>query len=125
MTWNIAGYLLYLLLSTYTIVFIGKRLHGNGIHFIRKIFTNEETANSVNNLLLLGYYLVNIGYLFMTISYWEPITNFPALLLTLTERIGIIYLLLAVLHYNNILCLYLYAKWNHIDLFTLKNNYHG
>lgn len=124
MTWNLIGYLIYGLITIYTILVIGKRLHRDGIFFVQKVFPEGETGKIVNNLLLLGYYLVNIGYAFMTISSWQTISGLGALFGALAEHIGLIYLLLAVLHYNNILCLRLYAKWNDIDLFHSKTTAH-
>ena len=125
MSWNIIAYLIYSLVTIYTILVIGRHLHSNGIFFIRTVFTDTGTANTVNDLLLLGYYLVNIGYAFITLSSWGSINNFTALVTALSEHIGLIYLLLAILHYNNIYCLRLYAKWNHIDLFTTKTTPNG
>jgi len=125
MTWNILAYSIYLSLTILTIVIIGRQLHSNGIFYVRKVLPEETTADTVNNILLLAYYLVNIGYSFLTLSNWEPITDVTMLLKALCEHLGFIYLLLALLHYNNILCLRLYAEWRQIDLFNTKNTSNG
>lgn len=90
MSWNILAYLIYLTVTTYTILVIGKQLHSNGIYFVRKVFVDQPTANTVNNLLLLAYYLVNIGYAFITLSSWEPISDMVMLVFELSKHIGLI-----------------------------------
>lgn len=125
MTWNILAYSLYLLITAYTIFVVGKDLHRNGQPFVDKSFQDEQVAVNVNNVLLLGYYLVNIGYALLTITGWTPIYNWTSLVVELTGHIGLIYLILAILHYNNILCLRLYAHWQGIEFFTQKNQHHG
>ena len=118
MSWNIIAYILYLLITIYTIMVVGKQLHRHGEPFVDRVFTDSKVAINVNNLLLLGYYLVNIGYALLTLTSWTPIESWSMLVLELSSHVGLIYLILAVMHYNNILCLRLYARWQKIDFTT-------
>ncbi len=67
--------------------------------------TNYALAKSINNLLLIGYYLINLGYAIITLAYWENIQSINEMINTLSTTLGRIIILLAVLHYNNVFCL--------------------
>ena len=82
---------------------IGWLFYKNGEVFLLNLFNqNLDLVKSINNLLLIGYYLTNIGYAIITISYWERINSLIQLINSLTSTLGKIILLLAILHYNNI-----------------------
>lgn len=82
---------------------IGWILYKNGEVFLNNIFRFDvQIVKSINNLLLVGYYLLNLGYAIITISYWEKLTDFINMIDSLSYTLGKIILLLAVLHYNNI-----------------------
>ena len=55
---------------------------------------NKELADSVNNLLLVGFYLVNIGYAVYTLKVTESIADARAVIEMLSIKIGIIILIL-------------------------------
>jgi hypothetical protein len=107
---NIIAYIVYLTVTVITTVFVGKHLHKNGYHLIFDLFENERFTTTVNNLLLTGYYLVNIGYIAITIDAFHEISSLDLLFSRLAQRIGIIFLILGSLHYNNILILHLLSR---------------
>jgi hypothetical protein len=74
----------------------------NGEIFLLNIFKDERLVININNLLLLGYYLINLGYVVMTISNWEKMNNTIDIINSLTHTIGKIIIILAILHYNNV-----------------------
>ena len=60
---TIAAYVVYLVLSIGITIWVAKTLFKNGKVFLHDIFHgNQALAESVNNLLLVGFYLVNVGY---------------------------------------------------------------
>lgn len=82
---------------------IGWLFYKNGEIFLLNLFQNNtELVKSINNLLLIGYYLTNIGCAIITISYWEQIDSMLELLNSLSLTLGKIIMLLALMHYNNI-----------------------
>lgn len=82
---------------------IGWLFYKNGEVFLLNLFQNNiALVKSINNLLLIGYYLTNIGYAITTISDWEQINSVYQMLNSLSQTIGKIILLLALMHYNNI-----------------------
>ena len=93
---------LYLLLSTLITIFVGRDLYRNGYPLILDLFQHAGFATTVNNILLTGYYLVNIGYIALSIRSFKHMGSDDAMLLYTLERIGFIMLILGILHYHNI-----------------------
>jgi hypothetical protein len=85
---------------------VGWLFYKNGEIFLTNLIPNNiQMVRNVNNLLLIGYYLVNLGYAVLTISNWKLIESSIEAINTLTSTIGKIILILAILHYNNVLWL--------------------
>ena len=57
------SYSLYLLIAIPVTIWVAKTLHRNGRVFLVDCFHgNAEMADSVNHLLVVGFYLINIGF---------------------------------------------------------------
>ncbi len=111
MSLNLFAYCIFLLITVYIIVVIGKICYRNGNTFVLSLIPgHQELCLRINRILLTGYYLVNIGYTVTTISNWKHIHTFNGFAETLTHRIGYILLLLAVLHYTNLFIIIRYLK---------------
>ncbi|SHH26106.1 hypothetical protein [Winogradskyella jejuensis] len=103
MNYNLITYCIYLPIIIFIMVKIGWLFYKNGEVFLLNLFqNNSELVKSINNLLLIGYYLTNIGYAIITIAYWEYVDSAIEMLNSLSHTIGKIILLLALMHYNNI-----------------------
>ena len=116
MNFNIIAYLIYGLITIFTIFYIGRVLHENGRHFVLRFIHEEQVGDFINNGLLTGYYLFNIGYVFITLNNWKTIIDSFQLIEAVCEKTGTILLLLGLLHFFNILALRLYAHLNGIGL---------
>ena len=82
---------------------VGWLFNKNAEVYLLNLFNNDKAlVRSINNLLLIGYYLTNIGYAIITISFWDIINSVYELISSLSHTIGKITLLLALMHYNNI-----------------------
>ena len=111
MNYNILSYALYLMVTVFITVYVGWILYKNGWLHLKSIFGAEiELASKVNQLLLTGYYLLNIGYAVFSVSIWPPIENLTQALTTVGERSGSIILLLGLMHYFNIWITSKYGK---------------
>ncbi len=119
MNYNVAGYIIYLVITIYITFYVGKQCHSNGKVFIHGIFNDIQIGDAVNNILLVAYYLVNIGYAILMVSIWPTITSTSHLLNELSQNIGQIVLLLALLHYLNIVALT--AGQHYINKKQIKN----
>lgn len=107
------AYIIYLAVSVFIIYRIGKLCHSNGRVFILQLFRGDTaTTDTINNILLLAYYLFNTGYALLRLKQWRQIHTTEALIASLSSYIGILVLILAVTHYGNILLIYILSKKN-------------
>jgi hypothetical protein len=121
MNYNILSYTIFSLITIYIIIWVGRLFHRNGRIFILSFFQNkEELTDTTNNLLLTGYYLFNIGYAIIQFSYWKKIETIADMLSSTLERTGILILILAFLHYNNMLIIYVISNYKK-NKHTTKN----
>ncbi|MBU2947425.1 hypothetical protein [Zobellia uliginosa] len=111
MNLNIIGYLIYFILSSIIIYHVGNVCYTNGNVFIRNLLKKEVAFSiQINRMLLIGYYLLNIGYCAITIIHWDTIDSIPMLIAIITRKMSVIILIIAVMHYSNI---YLIKKFIH------------
>lgn len=100
---NTIGYLLFLPIIGFITFRVGWIFYKNGEHYlIDMLGDNKEVVQAINKLLLVGYYLVNMGYAAVTITFWTDITSWGVLVGELSEKLGILILLLGLMHYNNL-----------------------
>ncbi len=118
--YNLITYSIYLTIGAIIIFLVGRNLHKNGYHLILNLFQNELFTTTINNLLLVGYYLVNIGYLAITVVNFDQLQSLELVLIALADKIGVILLILGILHFNNIIILTLLSarKQQIIKLFN-------
>lgn len=94
---------------------IGWLFYNHGEIYLLNIFhRDKKLVKSINNLLLIGYYLINLGYAIITLAYWEKVNSIIEVFNTLSHHLGFIILLLALLHYNNVLVLNYLVKSKHL-----------
>lgn len=111
MNLNIIGYLIYLSLTSIIIIKVGKLCYDNGNIFVSKLIPNhEELCHQINKTLLIGYYLLNLGYCAMTIISWEKIQTINQLIEIIATKSAIIILTIGFMHYINIILLTKYIK---------------
>lgn len=109
---NILAYLIYLFLTWIITVHAGHSFYKNGRNYLLNMFEgNEKITDIVNRLLLIGYYMINLGYVTMMISYWETVYNFQDLAETVFFKTGNIMVLLACMHYFNLTVIYIYHQY--------------
>jgi len=100
---TIIGYSIYLFLSITIIIKVGRECHKNGEIFIADLIPYDmEYGSKVNNLLLIGYYLLNIGYTITTLSNINNTNSVLQLTDLIINRLAIIIFILAILHYFNL-----------------------
>lgn len=95
-------YILYLVITIVLTIWVARTLFSNGRMFLVDIFHgNKELAQSVNNLLLVGFYLVNLGYAVYTLTVVGEIENNRIMIEVLSRKIGGIILVLGCMHFSN------------------------
>jgi hypothetical protein len=110
MNLNIIAYIIYMTISGFVTVYVGMICYRNGIHFIYAELEDLPLSHTVNKILLTGYYLVNLGYVSLMIYYWEKTNTLFQLTHSISLRTGGIILFLGILHYMNMLAIYILRK---------------
>lgn len=107
MSYIIVSYWIYLAVTIALTVWVAHTLFRNGRLFLVDIFHgNEPLANSVNNLLLMGFYLINIGYAVYTLQIDEQVATWKDVFEKLSTKIGLIILILGAMHFFNLYIFY-------------------
>jgi hypothetical protein len=117
----IPTYVTYLVVTIALTIWVAKTLFKNGKVFLIDIFHgNKELADSVNNLLLVGFYLVNIGYAVYTLKVQTAIMNPQEMIEMLSVKVGFIILLLGAMHFFNLFVFFKLRKKATNDMLTFQ-----
>jgi hypothetical protein len=69
MNYNIIAYAVYTPVTIGLTIWVARTLHKNTKAFLTEIFNGHDSvALSVNNLLQVGFYLISLGYAFVTLK---------------------------------------------------------
>ena len=96
-------YAIYLLLSIVLTVWVAKTLHHHGRVFLVTAFHGDETlADSVNHLLVVGFYLINLGWVTLALKASIGPQNIGEVFELLSYKLGVVLLVLGFMHFFNI-----------------------
>lgn len=95
-------YLAYVVLSVGLTVWVGRTLHKNGRVFLIDAFGDEPLADSVNHLLVVGFYLINLGYVALALKMADALDTSRAAIEALSGKVGTVSLVLGVMHLFNL-----------------------
>ena len=103
-------YLAYLVVSVALTVWVATTLSRNGLIFLADVFADNRLARAVNQLLVMGFYLLNLGYVAVAMRSSAEIPDASRALETLSFKIGFVLLVLGVLHVFNVFFLGRYRR---------------
>jgi hypothetical protein len=96
-------YVLYLLVSVSLTVWVARTLYKRGAIFLVDAFQgNSELADSVNHLLVVGFYLVNIGFVALALKTGAVIATSRSAIELLSDKVGTVLLTLGGMHFFNL-----------------------
>jgi hypothetical protein len=96
-------YLLYLGVSVALTIWVARKLQRNGRVFLVAVFHgNEALADSVSHLLAVGFYLVNLGYVSLTLKLGYEVANLQGAIEALSRKVGTVLIALGVAHFFNL-----------------------
>lgn len=111
MNLNLLAYLLFFPAMLALAVGVAQTCHRNGRPWMLRLFDGDAPlVDATNNILLVGCYAVNLGYIALVVAHWEPITTVQVMLGTLSRHIAAILFALAGLHYQNIAVLLIWSR---------------
>ncbi len=98
----VLAYGLYLTISLGMTIWVAHTLSTNGEVFLVQCFGhNEILAKSTNHLLVVGFYLVNIGWITLTLKYGAEPATWPDMIRFLSSKVGLAVLVLGFMHFFN------------------------
>ena len=103
----VAGsYFCYLAVSLAVTIWVARTLHRSGRVFLIDAFHgNEPLADSVNQLLVVGFYLINAGYIALALKTADPLVDFRQAIELESTKIGVVLLILGGMHFFNMFVL--------------------
>lgn len=108
---NVVAYSCYFSIVFSVIWYIGHYLYKNGRPLLLKRFRHDtDLALKINKLLLVGYYLINLGGAILAIAIWPDVGNFSEVLRSLFFFLCRLLLILGYLHYINLLIINILSK---------------
>src|SRR5436309_7988882 len=100
MTFTVATYLAYLVISIALTVWVGRTLFKDGRVFLVDVFAgNEALADSTNHLLVVGFYLMNLGYVAFALTLGRDLPDLRRAIEALSGKVGGVLLVLGLMHF--------------------------
>lgn len=95
-------YALYLAITIALTIWVARTLSRNGIVFLTQCFGQNDTlAQSTNHLLVVGFYLINLGFITLTLSLGTEPTTVPQAIRFLSSKVGLAVIVLGAMHFFN------------------------
>lgn len=102
------SYFVYLAISLTVTVWVASTLHRRGRIFLVDAFHGQqELADSVNHLLVVGFYLINVGYVAFALRTTLTPENLRQAIELVSDKLGVVLLVLGAMHFFN---LYVFSR---------------
>ena len=105
------AYLIYIVLSIAITIFVSRTLSRNGLPFLIDGFGgNEVLARSTNHLLVVGFYLINLGFVLLRMQTNTVVQTVNDLIVYQTVGVGMVLLVLGVMHFVNMFVIHSFCR---------------
>lgn len=109
MNYQVLTYSLYLAISLGVTIWVARTLSKNGLPFLVDCFAgNRELGASINHLLVVGFYLINFGFIAQNLQTTRPLQTEGQIFEVLSAKLGTVLLVLGAMHFFNLLVI---NKW--------------
>lgn len=103
MSIHVQTYLAYVGLSVGLTVWVAQTLFHHGRVFLVDVFRgNTALADSVNHLLVVGFYLVNLGFVCLNLKLGREVLDAVAAIEALAVKVGWVLFVLGGMHFANL-----------------------
>lgn len=103
MNHTVITYVGYLIVAIPLTIWVAKTLHKNGRVFLLKSMNgDEDLADSINHLLVVGFYLVNLGFVSLYLKLNQAVSEISGIFEALSAKLGVVMLVLGGMHFFNI-----------------------
>ena len=111
-------YVMYLAISVVLTIWVARTLSKNGRVFLVNSFESDEhLADSVNHLLVVGFYLINMGYVTLALKLGDKPVSAQEAIEFLSTKVGLVLLVLGAMHFFNV---FVIAKWGKRAAHTIR-----
>ena len=94
-------YLIYATMAITLVVYLARTLRSNGAIFLKDVFDDQDLASSVNHLLVIGFYLLNLGYAFLLFQLQPRYASVTEAFNELIVKVGWLLMSLGLIHLFN------------------------
>jgi hypothetical protein len=98
----VVGYLVYIALTVALTVWVASTLSRHGRVYLADVFGDERAGAALNQLLVVGFYLVNFGFAALWLHTGQQVNSFRDLLQMLSVKLGTVLLVVGALHLVNL-----------------------
>jgi len=100
---TVIAYVVYLVVSIGLTIWVARTLSRNGRIFLADVLQGDEKlADAVNHLLVVGFYLVNLGFVALYLSGDDTIEDTRGIFEALSTKLGVVLLVLGAMHLGNV-----------------------
>ncbi|WP_127358722.1 hypothetical protein [Actinacidiphila soli] len=100
---TVVTYVIYLVISVALTIWVARTLSQSGKVFLADVMHgNEKLADAVNHLLVVGFYLVNLGFVALYLKSADVVEDSRGLFEELSVKIGVVLLVLGGMHLANV-----------------------
>ena len=104
-------YIIYLLLSAILVLLVGYWFYHYGeVYIVMLMPQDEATAKLLNGLLLMGYYLLNLGFILFFLRQIDSLKNWNESIAFIAQNLSLNKIVVALMHYLNMFWLYLLSN---------------
>ena len=102
----IATHVSYLVISVAVTIWVARTLRKHGMIYLSDTMEEKpEVAESFSNLLIVGFYLVNLGFESLALKYGGAAHDTVSAIELLSTKIGFVLLCLGAMHFMTVLVL--------------------
>lgn len=103
MDWTAASYLTYLAITVPLTIWVARTLASNGRIFLEDVFTdNPALADAINKLLVVGFYLLNVGFVLLYLRTGDLTYDLSTLMEVVSVKVGVVMVVLGLIHFTNV-----------------------
>ena len=103
MDWITASHLAYLAIVVPLTIWVARTLSTNGQVFLEDVFTdNAALAEAINKLLVVGFYLLNVGFVLLYLRTGDTAHGPASMLEVVSVKIGVVMIVLGLVHFTNV-----------------------
>lgn len=108
---TVVTYLLYLAVTVPLTIWVGHALARHGEVFLVDVFHGDtRLAHAVNQLLVIGFYLLNFGYVSYFMASSVDVQTGRELMEVVSTKVGGVALVVGVIHFGNVWALNMFRR---------------